>query len=112
MDVPPVGSSNKFAHYSHTNAKNEGIPRDAIVIQVVALLQFTRVGTAGFGCEAEGASPEASAAHPKDTEATIRSPQVNPRPPDAMPERSDGEDEHRRDTAREAGWLSGACSTP
>ena len=46
--MPPSGCSEKFALYSHTNAKNEGIPEDALAIQVLVLLLFTRIGTAGF----------------------------------------------------------------
>jgi hypothetical protein len=36
--LPLGGLLDKFAHYSHTNAKNEGIPKDALVIEVLTSL--------------------------------------------------------------------------
>lgn len=47
-DMSPLGSSNKFAHYSHTNAKSEGIPKDGLAVQVLLLFRLASVGTAGF----------------------------------------------------------------
>ena len=56
--MPPSGCSEKFALYSHTNAKNEGIPEDALAIQVLVLLLFTRIGTAGFEPATKKRGPE------------------------------------------------------